>query len=150
MLTYLKGDFKVISFYISQSWEVSTHKMIEKAVAMGKTIACPKVVGPGLLRHYVVTDLKCCKPSKWGILEPATDDLLEIQPENFDLVFVPGLAFTKEGFRLGYGGGFYDRFLEKVKGDKIGLSFKKQLFLDLPVENHDVQLDLVLSPGDTA
>ncbi|MCA9776446.1 MAG: 5-formyltetrahydrofolate cyclo-ligase [Candidatus Eremiobacteraeota bacterium] len=85
--------------------------------------------------------------NSWGILEPqATAPRLE--PTEFDMVLVPMLAFDKSGFRLGYGGGYYDKFLAQVRSDCLlaGVCFELgRLPKDLPVSSHDVPLDCVVT-----
>ena len=87
----------------------------------------------GLGKHVVVPDATPTAPT------PA-------DPRSFDVVVVPGLAFTTEGDRLGQGGGWYDRFLSQVRDDcaTIGVTFSAQVVNELPLDSHDVRLDLII------
>jgi len=136
----------VVSIYVSQSWEVATLALIDRGLELGLLVCCPKVFGLGEMRHFQIESRSDLKASKVGILEPKVEAERFIDPMDIDLVFVPGLGFTPKGDRLGYGGGYYDRFLSQTNGYKIGLSFRNQLMPSLPVETHDVQLNCVLSP----
>ena len=78
-----------------------------------------------------------------GLAHPVNEMVEEVK--NIDIVFVPGLAFTKAGKRLGRGGGFYDNLLSNYKGKKTGLCFKEQIKKDLPCERHDRRVDQVIS-----
>jgi 5-formyltetrahydrofolate cyclo-ligase len=96
--------------------------------------------------HHPYCDLKLVRNS-WGILEPPASSP-ELKPELFDMVLVPMIAFDRLGHRLGYGGGYYDRFLAKVRPDclRIGLCFELGfLDSDLPARDHDVSLDGVIT-----
>lgn len=109
----------------------------------GKRIVLPVVCGDELvLRTYSSTMLK---NGYMGIMEPS-EEAEEMLPEQIDLAIVPGVAFDKEGHRLGRGKGFYDRLLPKLKCPAIGLAFSCQMVEHIPVERHDVALDRVISP----
>lgn len=98
------------------------------------------------LKHYLLTDSTALKTNKFGIPEP--QEGLEVPVEKIEVVFVPLLAFDEAGQRIGYGHGFYDRFLHQCseKTISVGLSFFKPLKQKLKVEAHDVALDHVLTP----
>lgn len=98
------------------------------------------------LSHFLLTDSTLFKENKFGIPEPI--DGIEVPVKKIDVVFVPLLAFDKTGHRIGYGKGFYDRFLKKCKKDtlKIGLSFFKPLEIALEVNKHDIALDYAVTP----
>lgn len=82
--------------------------------------------------------------SKYGILEPSNEK--EVQPEAIDVVLIPGVAFDKDGYRLGYGGGFYDRLLPQLKDQpKIAIAFDLQLVDKVPREAHDTKVDTIIT-----
>lgn len=95
-----------------------------------------------------------CRDERKTVVVPASDPAAAMpdEPASIDVVIVPGVAFTRRGDRLGQGGGWYDRFLADVRSDclTIGVAFVEQLVDDLPVEPHDVRLDLVVTDEDVA
>ncbi len=97
------------------------------------------------MTHYLLTDNLKIKTNNWGIPEPV--DGLEIKTEQLDVIFIPLLAFDKRGNRLGYGKGFYDRFLSQCRPDalKIGLSFF-EAEAELPHTGEDIQLTHCITP----
>ena len=134
---------KIVMFFVSFGSEVHTHDMIKEALK-NKNVAVPKLVN-NEIEPSIVIDFDSLIPSgKFGILEPI--ELMKIAYKNIDLVLVPGIAFDKEGFRLGFGFGYYDKFLKKVpKAIKIGLAFDFQIVDKLPREEYDVPVDLIVT-----
>ncbi len=100
------------------------------------------------LSHFLLTDSTPLKENKFGIPEP--QDGLEVNVTKIDVVFVPLLAFDNNGHRIGYGQGFYDRFLNQCKSTvlKVGLSFFEALREDLEIDQHDIALDYVITPNN--
>ncbi|WP_317128755.1 5-formyltetrahydrofolate cyclo-ligase [Mesohalobacter halotolerans] len=98
------------------------------------------------LSHFLLTDATIIKENSFGIPEP--QDGLEVPVHKIDVVFVPLLAFDQNGHRIGYGQGFYDRFLNECRNDtlKVGLSFFEPLDQALQPQTHDVALDVVITP----
>ena len=134
---------KTAMFFVSFNSEVNTHDMIKESIGR-KTVIAPKVV-QNEIEPSVIIDLDSLIPSgKFGILEPI--EIMKIAYKNIDLVFVPGIAFDKEGHRVGYGFGYYDKFLKKVpKAVKIGLCFDFQVVGKVPREEHDVPVDFIVT-----
>ncbi len=134
---------KTIMFFVSFNTEVNTHEMIKEALK-SKTLIVPKVAHHEI-EPSVIIDLDNLIPSgKFGILEPI--ELMKIAYKNIDLVLVPGIVFDKEGHRIGYGLGYYDKFLKKVpKAIKIGLAFDFQIIDKILREMHDVPVDLIVT-----
>ncbi len=104
-----------------------------------KTIAFPRVSQENLLFKEVQSVTELSRGS-FGIMEPSAD-LPDVNPNAFDLVFVPALAIDKKGNRLGFGGGYYDRFLRNILIQKIGVIFDFQKFDELPMESFDIPVD---------
>lgn len=118
--------------------EVQTGMLLEECFKLGKKVALPKVDGDEM-DFYPVESLTDVKPGYFGILEPVTTKKVEV---NQGFMTVPGVAFTKEGYRMGYGKGFYDRYLERFpKIYTCGLAYECQLVEHLPIEPHDKKLD---------
>ena len=140
---------KNIMFYVSFKNEVSTRETIKELLAKKeKTIVVPYV-----LENYPILQLSELKnfywlePKTFGILEPKELYIREFNHEKLDLVIVPGIVFDKKGYRIGYGHGYYDRFLKILKKGvkKIGLAFELQIVGEIPEEEHDVPLDIVVT-----
>lgn len=83
----------------------------------------------------------------FGILEPLPENVREVDPRDIDVVIVPGVAFDLKRNRLGFGAGYYDRFLSKVRSDcaKIGICYESQLTDDIPVNQHDIKMDMIIT-----
>ena len=138
---YMKS--RSIMFFVSFNSEVNTHGMIKKNLG-NKTVIIPKVVGHEI-EPSVIIDFDNLVPSgKFNIPEPM--DLMKIAYKNIDLVLVPGIAFDLSGHRIGYGFGYYDKFLKKVpKAVKIGLCFDFQIVEKITAEEHDVAVDIIIT-----
>lgn len=134
-----------VMFYADARNEVQTREAIKLALAMGKRVVLPKVKKDRGLLAVEIKDISDLKPGTFGILEPESDDGLE--PEVIDLVVVPGVAFDRQGHRLGYGAGYYDGFLPKLRPGvkKIALAFELQVAESIPVEEHDVKMDTLIT-----
>ena len=136
--------------YISFNQEVRTQPIIETALALGKRVAVPKVSGSDLIFRYI-TGLQDMEKSSFGILEPA--DALECADgkETDVLMLLPGLAFDRRGARVGYGKGYYDRYLSRFQGVrfcKIALCFPFQLVDYIAMDVHDQFADRVITIPD--
>ena len=133
---------KTIYGYLPYNQEVRTVPMLEQAIQDGKRVAVPKVIGDDMKFIYL-DDLSMVEPGYCGIPEPIDDG-----PEADDptaLVLMPGLAFDSEGHRIGYGGGFYDRFLANEPGHPtLALCYEFQMVDHLETEEFDVPVDCVL------
>lgn len=148
--SYRKSE--VVMCYMDFRNEVMTSGIIENCLELGKkvVIPCPVVMPDGQngLRIYEIKDLSCdvCA-GKYGILEPNREKLAEIEPGTIDIVLVPGVVFDINRFRIGYGAGYYDRFLKTVRSDcfKAGLAFDVQVVDDVPVDSHDMQMDVIIT-----
>jgi 5-formyltetrahydrofolate cyclo-ligase len=138
---------KTIAIYldIKDKAEVETRFLIKKLLQGGKKVAIPKVTfKKKKMSFYEIKDLRCgLKKNAWGLTEPEPMALKLLPLRNIDMVIVPGIAFNFEGFRVGYGAGFYDRCLSKIgkKCLKIGFAFDQQLLHSKFSATHDRALD---------
>ena len=129
--------------------EVATRPILERAWSEDKRIACPKVEWrPRGLVSYAVTAADQLVEGRGGLLEPDPERARPVE-EGFDLVLVPGLAFDRRGGRIGYGAGFYDRFLEETDALKVALAYSLQVIDSVPVEPHDVPVDRILTEDES-
>ena len=129
--------------YLSFNQEVRTNPIIERAWADGKRVAVPKVIGKEMVFIWL-DSYDQLGPGYYGITEPIEDG--PVADDRTALVLMPGLAFDPEGHRVGYGGGFYDRFLEAEPDHPlVALCYDFQLFDHLEVESHDIPVDRVIT-----
>lgn len=135
-------EAKVVLLYYSMDDEVYTHDFVKKHYKT-KTILLPCVDGDDLiLRQYLgIESMKAGE--QFGILEPLGKEFNDL--EKIDLMIIPGVAFDKEKNRLGRGRGFYDRLLKTVNATKIGVCFDFQIVEQVPTEDFDVKMDVVIS-----
>lgn len=132
--------------------EVDVRTVVDRAQALGKRVALPRVTGPGAMAWHEAAAWERLAPSALGIPEPSADEpevVLSKEAGSHPLALVPGLGFDGQGFRLGYGGGFYDRFLPALKaagGVAVGVC-REACFASggLPREGHDVPVDVVIT-----
>jgi len=134
---------RVVMFYASFENEVFTHEMINESL-LSKKVILPKMAGQEIIASLILTMDNLLKNER-GILEPI--EALPIKQSTIDVVIVPGIAFDMKGNRLGFGKGFYDRFLKRAThAVKIGLAFDFQIIDSIPSEPHDVRMDFVVTP----
>jgi len=131
---------------IPRNKEINTESLLSILFGKDKNVVVPKVIGPGDLRNYLLTDSTVLKENYLGIPEP--ENGLLVPEETLDVVFVPLLGFDLFGNRVGYGGGYYDRFLTKCRPDviKIGLSLFEPLGEIKDVNKDDVKLSFAVTP----
>ena len=134
-------EAKVIATYLSFPHEFQTQELIEQALKDGKKVLIPKTYPKGRM-DFVVYDPQQLVKTSFGLLEPQ-GDLEVVEPSQIDLIHVPGLAFTTEGYRIGYGGGYYDRYLEHFAGHTMSTIYPCQV-QEFNSENHDIPVQEVL------
>lgn len=148
-LDYYKHS-ETIHCYISMdsNREVITDPIIENALANGKTVIVPRVENKGRLSHHFISGLDQLVENRWGVREPAEDQ--QADPEDADMIIVPMTGGDRQKNRLGYGKGYYDRFLSGLnKPKKIGLLYDFTLKSEpLPVEDFDIRLDMLITESE--
>jgi|TARA_R110001599_G_scaffold184627_5_gene378617 5-formyltetrahydrofolate cyclo-ligase len=123
--------------------EVNTHSLLNDLISSGKKVIVPVTdFETGELKHSELKSFQDLKENKWGVLEP---DEIHPPTKEMDMILVPLLAADKHFNRLGYGKGFYDRFLNKENAVKVGLLFEDFLIDQIPVENFDEKLDILIT-----
>lgn len=133
---------KTIYGYLPYNQEVRTVPMLEQALRDGKRVAVPKVFGDEMKFLYL-QDLTQVAKGYAGIPEPIADE--PVAEDKTALVLMPGLAFDPQGHRIGYGGGFYDKFLAaEPNHPTLALCYEFQLLPKLETEEHDIPVDVVL------
>jgi len=134
-------DAETILFYMSKGSEVQTRELIEQCIGV-KNIVLPTTHKDQLVLSEL-KNMKELKKGAYGILEPKT--LHEVHPEEIDLAIIPGVVFDRTGARIGYGKGYYDKILGRIKAPKIALAYSSQLVKQLPNEDHDVDVDYIIT-----
>lgn len=142
---FLKHPFyqeaRVIATYLSFPQEFQTQELIDQALKDGKKVLIPKTYPKGRM-DFVVYDAQQLVKTSFGLLEPQ-GNLEVVAASQIDLIHVPGLAFTTKGYRIGYGGGYYDRYLEHFTGHTLSTVYPCQI-QDFMPEDHDIPVQEVL------
>ena len=138
-----------LMLYLDVRSEVRTRWFLPAAWGAGKQIVVPYCVD-GEIELFHLESLDDLSPGTMGVFEPKValrGRGRKINPAELDLIVIPGLAFDRRGGRLGYGKGYYDRFLHRTGGDatKLAVCFECQLFPNIPVLPHDIRMDLVVT-----
>ena len=137
-------EAKVVFAYMDCKNEVETKMVIEQCWRDGKTVAVPKVFGE-IMKYYVITSYDDLEEGYFGIPEPKHEQLNEIVCDD-GLMILPGVAFDICRHRVGYGGGFYDRYLEAHPSmKKIAFAFEFQMFESVPFEVFDRQPEKIIT-----
>ncbi len=134
-----------VVLYYSMVDEVNTRLLVERAHLAGKRVYLPVMDGDVLVLRLFSGRESMKTASKYRILEPTGAILPAAQYQAIDLVIVPGVAFTCEGYRLGRGKGYYDKLLPLISAPCVGICWPIQLVDHLPTEPHDVSLDGLIS-----
>mgnify|MGYP006303390527 CR=1 FL=1 len=137
---------KTVHSYVSMNKrrEVETQELIIEMLSKGKQIVVPVTnIDEHTLNHVHLTSFKDLETNKWGVLEPKSGT--EISPSALDLVIIPMVAADEYCNRMGYGKGFYDRFLKQVHAPKIGLIFEQNVVDELPTEEFDIPMDKIIT-----
>lgn len=134
-------ETNTIATYLSFPHEFQTQGLIEQALKDGKKVLIPKTYPKGRMDFVVYNPQQLVKTS-FGLLEPQ-GDLEVVDASQIDLIHVSGLAFTREGYRIGYGGGYYDRYLKHFTGHTLSTVYPCQIWDFIP-EDHDIPVQEVL------
>lgn len=142
MSEYRKAE--VIFCYVSTPGEVNTWQLIREALQEEKRIVVPRCEAKGIMEACEISSLDDLEPGRWGIYEPK-ESCKRIRPDQIDLCAVPCIAADRRGVRLGYGGGYYDRYLPKTRASRAVLCREKMICENLPEESHDCLMDAVIT-----
>ncbi len=138
---------ELLLFYVSYRSEADTLQLLKKALEAGRNVAVPKVMGTDMV-FYRITEFSQLIEGYKGILEPdrsRCEAVTSVFPQR-TILFVPGCAFDQKGGRMGYGGGFYDRFMEQYPDVlRVALAYEEQLVEEVPREAHDKEVDVVIT-----
>ena len=138
---------ELVAITIPRDQEVDTYEIIKEGWKQNKRIAVPRAdFKTKTMTFYEITSFDQLEESAFRIKEPILSLCQEVSKDEMDLIIVPGVAFDARGNRLGYGGGFYDRFLPDVQVPTIALAFSCQLVREIPTDKHDWKIDQIISP----
>ncbi|MCR3921697.1 MAG: 5-formyltetrahydrofolate cyclo-ligase [Firmicutes bacterium] len=140
-----------VMYYLNFGKEVMTLKMVPQSLAHGKRVVAPKTVPKE--KQMIISQILDVEadlaPGLWDIPEPKAEALRPIKATEIDLVVVPGVAFDVEGRRLGYGGGYYDRFFPQLRQDVplVAVTFELQILQPkiIPLDSWDRQVDIIIT-----
>lgn len=132
--------------YVSKDIEVDTFAIIRAAWANGKRVAVPKCIKDTCeMDFYYIESMEDLEEGSFGVPEPIESKCKKVTDLSKGLCIVPGLSFDAEGFRLGYGKGYYDRFLSKFGGETVGLCYSTCIKWKLPRGKYDRAVDVIVT-----
>ena len=135
----------VLFSYIAGAQEIHTAAFIEEAWKRGKKVAVPRCIpGDNRMEFHQICRWSELKPGAFHLLEPVLDCPI-LKATSHTLCILPGLCFDRFGNRLGYGKGYYDRYLQNYSGVSIGLCYQENLREQLPHEEHDYAVDMIVT-----
>jgi len=134
-----------IAFYYAVGSEVPTVQAIREAAGRGVTVLLPRMRG-GTMSFHPVQSLENLRPGKFGIMEPGDDAATQ---EKMDIIVVPAVGAGRDGHRLGYGHGYYDKFLKRTDAVSIVPAYSSQILDTVPHDNLDVRTDWIVSENET-
>ncbi len=140
---------KVVMIYLSFKNEVETNELIDWCFEQGKEVVIPYCVVDNrqIIPCKLDVERKGLKKNKYGIWEPKKDSMVTVEIENIDSIIIPGVGFDENCNRLGFGGGYYDRFLVKRKKNipAIAICYQNQIIKSVPTDNYDIPMDMVVT-----
>ena len=140
----LYSNSQNIACYSPIGSEVNTNNIMLNILEQGKNLLLPRVVNDNL-EFYVVPNLEKLEKGSFEIMEPKDSCK---KAERIDCVLVPTIAVSKSGVRLGYGNGYYDRFLSSTDAIKISLTYSKQIVKSIPADSHDIKIDWIVTEDE--
>lgn len=141
----LYREAESVFFYAAFRNEPDFELLRQQACREGKRVALPRILGPGCMRFYAAEHPEQWEANAWGIPEPPPQE--ELTASERTIVLVPGLAFDRTGGRIGYGGGYYDRFLQQhPRCRTVGAAYSFQVLEALPLEESDQRLEYLVTP----
>ncbi|MBQ8683343.1 MAG: 5-formyltetrahydrofolate cyclo-ligase [Clostridia bacterium] len=137
---------EVLLVYVSTAIEVDTHRIIRQALADGKRVAVPRCVPDTRnMEFYYIHSMEELEPGAFGVLEPHPDEAHLYHESDGGLCIVPAFSYDWQGFRLGYGKGYYDRFLSRFEGNMVGICYSDCVQRTLPHGRYDRPVELLVT-----
>lgn len=136
----------VIGLTISAFPEVETRQLIERLWQLGKQVAIPRCKPKTHeMDFYIFTSFEQLETVYMSLLEPIPSQTVHIDADEIDMMIVPGIIFDQKGYRIGYGGGYYDRYLPAFNGETIALCFSMQIVAKVPKDSYDYPIDRIVT-----
>ena len=135
---------QTVACYHSAGSEVRTHEIMQEIISHGKILALPRVDGEKLV-FYEVKKFEDLERGEFGIMEPKQYCPMK---NDFDIIIVPAISMTRTGDRLGYGMGYYDKFLAGKKNTTIALAYSKSIAKNIPRDDLDVKIDIIITEDE--
>jgi 5-formyltetrahydrofolate cyclo-ligase len=137
---------RVIGITISKGKEVDTISIIERAWSERKAVSVPKCdPATKTMVFRKIESFSHLESVYFGLFEPIEMLTSEVNKSDMDIIIVPGICFSKNGYRIGYGGGYYDRYLRNVSAPTVSLAYSFQIVDSLPIEEHDVPVEMIIT-----
>lgn len=137
---------ETIAITLSNRPEIDTTFIIEALWKMGKQVAVPKCSPKDhSMQFYEIECFAQTERAYKKILEPIPDLTVLVEKKNIDLIVVPGVVFDRQGYRIGFGGGYYDRYLSNFEGKRISIAFDEQVIETVPKETHDLPVHILIT-----
>ena len=131
---------KVVAIYYSMKSEVDTKELIEESLSLGKKVLLPRIINKNKMIFIAINKETNYERNSFGVMEPIGEEYSDI-----DLIICPGVAFDKDNNRLGYGRGYYDKYLAKHNIYKIGICYKEQLIDKIDTDEYDIKMDMIVT-----
>ncbi len=140
------SEAHTIGVTVSQGFEWDTRKIIEAGWKQGKTIAVPKCIpSEKSMIFYKLDHYDQLEKVYYGLLEPKPEETVEVAKTQLDLLIVPGVLYDRKGYRIGFGGGYYDRYLADFSNKTVSLVFTQQLRESLPTDSYDMPVQHIIT-----
>jgi len=133
-----------IACYFPIGSEINTHEIMLNILEQGKNLLLPRIIDDNI-QFYIVSNLERLEKGSFEIMEP--NDRCE-KAKKIDCILIPTVGVSKLGTRLGYGKGYYDRFLSSTNAVKISLTYSKQIVKSIPSDSHDVRIDWIVTEDE--
>jgi len=135
-----------IGMTVSRFPELDTWQLIREGWEQGKRIVVPKCdSSTKTMSFFHITEFTQLESSYFNLFEPIECKTSKVLPSDIDLLIVPGLIYSTKGYRIGFGGGYYDRFLQDFTKPTISLAFSQQVVPEIPIESHDIPVQHILT-----
>lgn len=143
--TYIKS--KAVFTFVNYDSEINTTNLINKALSDNKIVAVPYMTGKAHEMVFIrIKSINELKPNKIGILEPEYNIDNVIKSDKYTLIIVPGLVFDNDFYRIGYGGGFYDKYIDQNEYmATVGVCFDEQIIENVPRDKYDRAVDIIVT-----